>query len=72
MGASRLEVPAGLLPAGDSRYRFQLTASKGSRSDTAEATVHVLAGAAPTGKIRCVRWAWFGVGGQGVPPRLLG
>ncbi|PRW57206.1 receptor for egg jelly precursor [Chlorella sorokiniana] len=51
MGAARLEVPAGLLPAGDMRYRFQLTATKGARSDTAEATVHVLAGAAPTGKI---------------------
>lgn len=52
MGTSRLEVAAGLLPAGDVRYRFQLTAAKGARSDSAEATVRVLAGAAPTGKIR--------------------
>lgn len=51
MGTSRLEVAAGLLPAGDVRYRFQLTAAKGARSDSAEATVRVLAGAAPTGKI---------------------
>ena len=57
MTASQLVISPGLLPAGDSLYTISLTAAKGSglstRTDTDTTALRVLAGAAPTGKIRC-------------------
>ena len=54
MTASRLEIAAGLLPAGDVAYQIGLLAAKDNRSDSDVAVVRVLSGAAPTGTIRQV------------------
>lgn len=65
--APRLVLPPGTLPAATGRtYRIALSAAKGSRSDTDSATVRVLEGAAPVGKIRWVgRCGRFRVCGSG-------
>jgi len=50
--AAQLRIPAGMLPASDTvRYTVELTASKGSRSDTDSCVLRVLAGAAPVGRL---------------------
>lgn len=52
MSSNTLTIGAGWLPAGNRTYTIMLTAAKGSRSDSATATVRVLAEEAPTGTVR--------------------
>lgn len=52
MSSDTLTVRSGWLPAGSRTYTFRVTAAKGGRSDSATASVKVLAEPAPTGTIR--------------------
>lgn len=54
--AARLEIAPGLLPPGAATYAIGMTAAKGGRADADTTTVRVVAGEAPTGRVRWVTW----------------